>query len=173
MVSLDGYFEGNDHDLSWHNVDEEFETFANTQLDETDTLLFGHTTYEMMASYWPEAYAEEPEDGTAVRMNALHKIVFSHQMFEATWENTEVATDLTAKINELRSREGKDIVVMGSSHLGKEMIEAGLLDEVRIMVNPVFVGDGSTLFEGLNKKLTLTSTQAFQNGNVLLRYAVK
>jgi dihydrofolate reductase len=63
--------------------------------------------------------------------------------------------------------------VLGSSHLGKEMLEANLLDEVRIMVNPVFVGDGSTLFEGLSKNLKLTSTRTFKNGNVLLTYAAK
>ena len=170
MISLDGYFEGDNHDLSWHNVDEEFVQFADAQLDEADTLVFGHKTYEMMANYWPN---EPEDDSTASRMNALHKVVFSRDTFSTDWENTEVSTDLAAKIQDLTSQGGKDIAVLGSSHLGKEMLEAGLLDEVRIMVNPVFIGSGSTLFEGLSKSLKLTNTRTFENGNVLLIYSAK
>lgn len=167
MVSLDGYFEGKDHDLSWHNVDQEFVDFADRQLDEADTLVFGRKTYEMMAGYWPN---EPADDSTASRMSTLHKVVFSHEALPVDWVNTEASTDLVAKINELKSQGGKDVAVLGSSHLGKEMLEAGLLDEVRIMINPVFIGGGSTLFDGLSKHLVLTSTRSFTNGNVLLTY---
>ena len=170
MVSLDGYFEGKDHDLSWHNVDEEFVAFADAQLDEADTLVFGRKTYEMMAAYWPN---ETAEDSTAVRMNKTQKIVFSRTAFTPEWENTVASTDLVAKMTELKSHDGKDIAVLGSSHLGKELLEAGLLDEVRIMINPVFVGGGSTLFEGLNRHVTLIITRTFKSGNVLLTYTAK
>lgn len=170
MVSLDGYFEGQGHDLSWHNVDEEFVSFADRQLDEADTLVFGRKTYEMMAAYWPN---EPAGDSTAARMNALQKVVFSHDPMDVEWGNTVSSSDLVAKITDLKSQSGKDIAVLGSSHLGKEMLEAGLLDEVRIMVNPVFIGNGSTLFDGLSKKLKLTSTRTFENGNVLLTYAAQ
>ena len=173
MVTLDGYFEGEDHDLSWHNTDEEFTKFSEEQLDTTDTLIFGRKTYETMAGYWPTQHALVKDHGTAVRMNAHHKVVFTHAAFDVDWENTVVSTDLTEKIKALKSQNGKDIAVLGSSHLGKEMLEAGLLDEVRIMVNPVFIGKGSTLFGGLNKELKLTSTRTFKNGNVLLSYAAK
>ncbi|MGH7239844.1 MAG: dihydrofolate reductase family protein, partial [Candidatus Saccharimonadales bacterium] len=71
MTSVDGYFEGVDHDLSWHNVDEEFNAFANAQLDEADTLVFGRRTYELMASFWPTSKAMESASGTATRMNSL------------------------------------------------------------------------------------------------------
>lgn len=171
MVTLDGFYEGEDHDISWHNADEEFTKFAEEQLDESDTLIFGRKTYEIMASYWPTKHAMAEDHGTAVRMNKLQKVVFSHDVFNVDWENTVVSTDLVAKIKELKSQEGKNIAVLGSSHLGKEMLEAGLLDEVRIMVNPVFIGKGSTIFEGLRKNLKLTSTRTFKNGNVLLTYS--
>lgn len=172
MVTLDGYYEGKEHDISWHNTDEEFTKFANEQLDKSDTLIFGRKTYEVMADFWPTPHAFEAERDTAVRMNAHRKIVFSHELFDVDWENTEVSTNLIEKIKELKEQDGKDIAVMGSSHLGKELLEAGLVDEVRIMVNPVFIRSGSTLFEGLSKKLTLNSTQTFKNGNVLLVYSV-
>lgn len=173
MVTLDGYYEGKDHDIAWHNTDQEFTKFANEQLDEIDTMIFGRKTYELMADFWPTPHAQAEAHDTAVRMNSLHKVVFSHETFSTGWENTEVSTDLARKIKELKEQGGKDIAVMGSSRLGKEMLEAGLLDEVRLMINPVFIGDGSTLFEGLTKNLELTRTRTFKNGNVLLVYSAR
>lgn len=170
LVTLDGYFEGNGHDLSWHNTDDDFTKFAYEQLDQTDTLVFGRKTYEVMAEYWPTQLATDQEPETAVRMNRMHKVVFSHQSFEPNWENTEVSTNLIEKIKQLKSQEGKGIAILGSSHLGKQIIEAGLMDELRVMVNPIFIGSGSTLFEGLSTKLKLTNSRPFSNGNVLLTY---
>lgn len=170
MVSLDGFFEGPNHDLSWHNTDQAFVDFADKQLDESDTLIFGHTTYDMMADFWTSPEALEEDATTATRMNALRKVVFSHNEMVPKWQNTEASTNLVEKMNELKAEPGKDIAVLGSSHLGKDMFEANLLDEVRIMVNPVFIGSGSTLFEGLHKNLELKSTRTFENGNVLLTY---
>ncbi len=170
MVSLDGYYEGENHDLYWHNTDEEFADFAYKQLDDTDILVFGRKTYEVMSDYWPSKSALSEDPQMIIRMNKLHKIVFSHHTFNSDWENTEVSTNLTEKIKELSLKEGKNIAVLGSSHLGKELIEADLVDEIRIMINPVFIGNGSALFEGLNKHLTLTSSRTFRNGNVLLVY---
>lgn len=170
MVSLDGYFEGKDHDLSWHNTDQEFVDFASAQLDEVDTLIFGRKTYELMASYWPTQQALESDHSTAVRINNLRKVVFTRGPLEVDWENVEVSDNLQVKIDELKSQSGKNIAVLGSSHLGKEMLDMGLLDEIRIMVNPVFIGGGSTLFDGLDKKLKLANTRTFKNGNVLLTY---
>lgn len=170
MTTLDGYYEGRDHDLSWHNTDDEFEKFAEQQLDEVDTLIFGRKTYEMMSAFWTSPQALANASGTAERMKKLNKVVFSKQAIDLDWENTTVSNDLAGKILELKSQNGQDIAVLGSSHLGKEMLENGLLDEVRIMINPVFIGEGSVLFEGLNKKLHLNSTRTFDNGNVLLVY---
>lgn len=170
MTTLDGYYEGVDHDISWHNTDEEFEQFAVEQLDEVDTLVFGHTTYDMMAEFWPTDSAIDEDQETAIRMNRLRKVVFAHESFDATWENTEVSTDLIGKIKELKAEDGKDIAVLASSHIGAQLIQAGLLDEVRIMLNPVFIGDGSPLFEGLQSQMKLEQTRQFTNGNILLTY---
>ena len=172
MTTLDGYYEGVDHDISWHNTDEEFEQFAIEQLDEVDTLVFGHTTYDMMAGFWPTEGAVEEDQETAKRMNSLRKVVFAHEPFDATWENTEVSTDLTGKIQQLKAEDGKAIAVLASSHLGVQLMQAGLLDEVRIMVNPVFIGAGSPLFEGLRSRMKLERTRQFKNGNLLLCYTV-
>src|SRR5579863_704149 len=128
MVSLDGYFEGPGHDLSWHNVDAEFNDFAIEQLDEADTLLFGHMTYDLMAGYWPTAAGNEDDPGTAARMNKLPKIVFSHQDLKPEWENTRLvmADKLAGELTKLKKQPGKDLLVLGSSNLCVSLLEQGL-----------------------------------------------
>ena len=77
MVSLDGYFEGPGHDLSWHNVDNEFNDFAISQMNEADTILFGRKTYELMESFWPSEQGIEGDPEVANKMNFTPKIVVS------------------------------------------------------------------------------------------------
>ena len=173
MTTLDGYFEGPDHDISWHNADnEEFAKFAEDQLDETDTLILGRRTYELMAGYWPSEEAIKTDPGTATRMNSLHKVVFSHNPIRSDWQNVESSTDVVKKMQELKSAPGKDIAVFGSSNLSITLIEEGLLDEIRIMINPIIIGKGTPLFDGADKKLqfTLKASKTFKSGNILLTY---
>ncbi|HUC95862.1 MAG TPA: dihydrofolate reductase family protein [Candidatus Saccharimonadia bacterium] len=173
MVSLDGFFEGIDHDLSWHNVDAEFNDFADKQLDETSTLVFGSRTYKMMADFWPSDIAIKTAPNTATRMNSLHKIVFSRTLKKAEWNNSELHNDNTAAvIRNAKKKPGNDIAVLGSSNLCLSLIKESLLDEIRIMVNPVVLGHGTPLFSGINKplKLELNSKRSFKSGNVLLTY---
>src|SRR5690348_8963282 len=80
MISLDGYIEGENHDLSWHNVDEEFNTFAIPQTQSVETLLFGRKTYELMRDYWPTESARTTDPVVAHLMNTTPKIVFSHSL---------------------------------------------------------------------------------------------
>ena len=168
MVSVDGYFEGPDHDISWHNVDAEFNVFANEQLAESGALLFGHKTYELMASYWPSE-----SDATAKFMNEMPKYVASHESFKSDWNGTKVFSgDAISEIKKLKEQAGKDIALLGSNNLCVSLMESGLVDEFRIMVNPVALGKGSSLFTGLSKvrKLKLVKTRAFKSGNMLQYY---
>lgn len=167
MVTLDGYHEGADHDISWHNAaNTEFQNFADAQLDEADTLVFGRRTYDMMASYWPNE-----DDSTAQLMNEKRKIVFTHNPLTVDWQPTEASDNIVEKMNQLKAEEGKDIAVLGSNNLSVSLLNAGLLDEIRIMVNPVVIGKGTPLFEGADRhNFTLTDTRKFENGNVLLTY---
>src|SRR5579872_1265701 len=91
MVSLDGYFEGPNHDLSWHNVDEEFNKFAIAQTKNVGTLLFGRRTYELMRDFWPTEEARKTDPIVANQMNTTPKIVFSRTLKEAEetkyWKN--------------------------------------------------------------------------------------
>jgi dihydrofolate reductase len=171
LVSVDGYFEAPGHDISWHNVNAEFNDFANKQLEEISTLLFGHRTYDLMASFWPTS-----KSATAGFMNALPKVVVSHSAFKPEWENTTViSANAIDAIRELKNQSGKDIAIFGSNILCVSLMEAGLVDELRIMVCPVALGKGTPLFTGLSKptKLHLTKTREFSSGNLLQYYTPK
>jgi len=173
MVSLDGFFEGPDHELDWHNVDAEFNEFAAEQLNEIDTLLFGWKTYELMAGFWPIDPAKQDSPVIAEKMNTLPKIVFSRKERKVEWENTRLITqNVDGEIMKLKNQPGKNIAIFGSSNLCVSFIQMGLIDEFRIMVNPVVLGKGHTLFNGINDKLNLKllKTRTFKSGNVLLYY---
>lgn len=173
MISLDGFFEGENHDLSWHNVDQEFVAFAIEQLKEIDTIIFGKTTYEMMASFWPSETAKKDDPITAALMTETSKIVFSRTLETADWKNTKlIKENLENEIKKLKEQPGKDIAVFGSNNLSVQLLQLGLLDEVRIMINPVAICKGTLLFSGIQNKISLTllKTRVFANGNVLIHY---
>lgn len=173
LTTLDGYFEGPKQDISWHHVDEEFNDFAVEQLYVVDTLLFGRVTYELMASYWPSPKAIKNDPIVANKMNSLPKIVFSKTMARADWQNTRLIKDNFVKeVSRLKKRPGKDMFIFGSSDLAVSFIPYGLIDEYRIMVNPVFLGGGKPLLKGIKNKveLELIKTKSFKSGNVLIYY---
>jgi dihydrofolate reductase len=173
MTTLDGYFEGPNHDITWHNAGgEEFSNFANNQLDEVDTLVFGRRTYELMADFWPSEEAIEIEPGTAARMTSLKKVVFSYTPMKTDWQNVESSTDVVTKMKELKNAPGKDIAVLASSNLCLTLLKEGLLDEIRVMINPLVIGKGTPLFDGTDKlrQFILKDTRTFKSGNVLLTY---
>ncbi len=173
MVTLDGFFEGPNGEIDWHVVDEEFNEFAINQLNSVDVLLFGRVTYELMASYWPTPAATANDPIVADKMNSLSKIVFSKTLEKVEWQNTRLVKENVAEeIAKLKQQPGKDLIIFGSSDLAVTFIQDGLLDEFRIMVNPVVLGNGKPLFKGIKDKLDLKllKTRPFSSGNVLLYY---
>lgn len=179
MVSLDGFFEGENHDLSWHNVDAEFNTFAAKQLHEVDTILFGRRTYQLMESFWPSGQGLQGDPVVANLMNNTEKIVFSKTLESVhetdVWKHVRlVKENVKEEIERLKNTTGKDIAVLGSSNLCVTLLELGILDEIRLMVNPVVLGKGTPLFHGIQQKYTfsLQESRQFANGNILLTYIV-
>lgn len=173
MVSLDGYFEGQQHDLSWHNVDDEFNAFAHEQNNALDTILFGRITYDLMERYWPTPEGARDDKETAQWMDLARKVVVS-EPFQPTWNNTEVISEnVLDRIAALKQEPGTDIVMLGSNMLCVSLMEAGLVDEFRLMINPVAIGNGTPLFAGLPKRVefTLQRSRTFKNGNVLHVYS--
>jgi len=173
MTSLDGYFEGPGREIDWHNVDEEFNNYAIDLLDSVDMLIFGRVTYELMAGYWPTEQALNDDPVVAERMNNLFKVVYSTTLKEVKWKNTILENKFVPEqIVKLKLVPGKDIAIFGSSDLALGFIENNLIDEYRIFINPVVLGDGKTLFKGLKEKLNLklAGSKIFLSGNVLLSY---
>jgi dihydrofolate reductase len=173
LVTLDGYFSGQGGDISWHRVDPEFQEYAEKNSTSGNTLLFGRVTYEITASYWPSPEALKDDPVVAKGMNSSPKIVFSRTLRKADWANTRlVKNDLLGEIRKLKQQSGKDLTILGSGSIVKQLAPAGLIDEYQILLNPVVLGKGKTMFEGVESKLTLklTKTRTFGNGNVLLCY---
>jgi dihydrofolate reductase len=180
-LSIDGYFEGVNHDISWHNVDDELYKFVIEQLREADLFLFGRRTYQLMESFWPKAAKDatmSKENLEIARLiNNTKKMVFSRTLDKVeekeNWKNVKLVRAFDPEeIKRLKQQPGKDIVV-GGSDLAVSFIKAGLIDEFRFMVNPIVIGDGTPIFKGLGTKLRLQliKTRTFNSGNVLLYYS--
>jgi dihydrofolate reductase len=176
QISLDGYIADARGDMSWaHNStpDPEWSAFVSENAKGGGELVFGRVTYELLASYWPTPQASKANPVVAERMNGLPKVVFSSTLGEATWKNTRVLKgDVVAEARKLKDEAGLDLVVMGSGKLVSALTAAGLVDEYQVALNPVILGGGKTMFEGVREKvrLTLSKTRAFKNGNVVLWY---
>ena len=106
-------------------------------------------------------------------MNNLPKVVFSRTLDKASWNNTKVVkSGIAAAIRKMKREPGEDMAIMGSGSIVSQLAQEGLIDEFQIVVNPVVLGKGRTMFEGVTEKLTLkqTKTRRFRDGNVLLCY---
>jgi len=173
MITLDGFFEGPNREIDWHNVDEEYNQFAAEMLDSLDLLLFGRVTYKLMANYWPTEAAITDDPIIAEKMNSKPKVVYSTTLEKAAWNNTTlIKKNLIKEISRLKHTSGQTIAVFGSAILGNALLEAGLVDEIWVMVNPVLLWQGRPLFAGGTERLNLrrVSSRAFANGNVLITY---
>jgi len=174
-VTLDGYFEGPNSDISWfHRGDPEIQALVEENVKGEATLLFGRKTYELMASYWPTPLAFENDPVVARRMNGSAKLVASRTLGTPTWSNTKVIQkDLVRSIREIKTTSGENITILGSGSIVAQLAEANLIDEYQLMVNPIVLGKGRGLFEGLQKTLLLklVKTRVFGNGIVLLYYS--
>jgi len=173
-MSIDGYFTDGNGDMSWaHKRDPEWQTFVSENASGGGQLLFGRVTYELMASFWPTPLAAQSNPIVVERMNNLRKFVFSTTLEEAAWNNTTLLKgDLSTEVRKLKQEPGPNIVVMGSGSIVAQLADAGLIDEYQIVLNPLVVGNGRTLFEGVKRKLAmkLAKSRAFGNGNVVLFY---
>jgi dihydrofolate reductase len=176
MTTANGLYERQRWDVGWHNVDDEFESFAVDQLNSVDTLLFGRVTYEGMASFWPTPEAEASDPVVAKQMNSLPKLVFSTSLESADWNNSRlIKDDPAAAVARLKQEGGGDAIVLASSDLALTLAAHDLIDEYRLMVNPLFLGAGKPVLQGLRQdlELQLLAVRTFANGNVLLTYRPK
>jgi dihydrofolate reductase len=174
-VSLDGYIEGPNRDISWHMVDDELHHYFNEQLSGMGAFLSGRVTYELMASFWPTADTDpastEPMVEFARIWREMPKIVYSKTLRQAGWNTTIVRDVVPAEVATLKAAPGGDLA-LGGADLAASFMRLGLIDEYRIYVHPIVIGAGKPLFpaSGPRVNLRLLETRAFGNGVLLLHY---
>jgi dihydrofolate reductase len=174
QITLDGYFTGPDGDLGWaHKDDPEWTAFVEGNASGGGELMFGRKTYQMMESYWPTPAAADNDPVVARRMNDMRKVVFSRTLGAVSWANTRLLKgDLLAEVRALRDEDGDDMTILGSGSIVAQLAPHRLIDEYQVVVSPIALGSGRTMFDGLPTPvpLRLTRTRSFGNGSVLLCY---
>jgi len=175
-ITLDGYFVGDNGDSSWahkNNEDPEYAKWQAGNAKGKSVFLFGRITYQLMASYWPTPLAKQQNPEIAEAMNISPKIVFSKTLDKVDWSNTTLHKGgLVTEIRKLKSASGPDILIFGSGHLISQLAKEKLIDEYMMVISPVVLGKGRTMFDGMQhpQDLKLINTRVFKNGKVLLHY---
>jgi dihydrofolate reductase len=175
-VTLDGYFVGPNGDFSWAhkgNEDPEYSAFVAENASGDGQLLFGRVTYELMASYWPTPLADQHNPTVAKGMNSMSKVVFSRTLQQASWNNTKlVRSDMVTEIRKMKNESGPGMVILGSGSIISQLALEHVIDEYQMIVDPVALGKGRTMFDGIKEQvqLKLQKTRIFGNGKVYLCY---
>ena len=173
-ISLDGYFTDGGNEMSWaHKRDPEWQAFTAENAGGDAELVFGRKTYDMMAGFWPMPQAMQAMPKVAESMNRMRKTVFSRTLTSAAWQNTRVFNgDLAAEVRRMKQASGPDLLLMGSGEIIAQLTQAGLIDNFQIVLTPIVLGKGRSLFEGVTGRpqLKLTKTRSFGNGNTVLWY---
>jgi dihydrofolate reductase len=181
-VSLDGFVAGPNGEMDWIKIDQEIFDHVGKRISKGETALYGRVTYEMMESYWPTA-ADKP---TATKhdiehskwYSQVHKVVVSKTMTGTGLTNTTIISDnLSDSINEIkqsRKGSGEDILLFGSPTATHSLMQLNLIDGYWLFVNPIILGHGIPLFEGIEDKTTLKllTTRQFTSGVTELNYIV-
>jgi len=178
FVSLDGLAAGPGDSVDFIPAstqgDEAFGREQMSLVERVDTLLLGRATYEMFAGFWPHV-TDGPDKGFADRFNALRRIVFSTTLERAPWgswdEGTIVSGDVAREVAALKEGPGADVLVSGSISLAQALIDAGLIDEYRLVLCPIVLGSGRRLFgDDATATMTIESATRLDRGGVSLVY---
>ena len=176
-VSLDGLVAAPSGAMDWIRIDDELWDYVTTITDAADTALYGARTYQLMESYWPTAdqqpNATKHDINHARWANTSQKLVFSKTLRTTNWGKTSiVGENWVDEITRLKKQPGKNMLMLGSPSLARSFMDLGLIDEYRLNVNPVALGVGLALFEGLGQpmNLELVRMKRFESGVLGLHY---
>src|SRR5687768_15054585 len=157
-------------------ADEEIHQHYNELLSNTDTLIYGRITYQLMESYWPSVVKNptgiKPTDEFAILIDNIPKIVFSRTLKNVNWKNTKLKKEvIKEEILELKRQAGKNILV-GSPGLILALTQLDLIDEYQLAVHPIILGSGLPLFKNIGDRidLKLLKTKTFGCGAIVLYY---
>jgi dihydrofolate reductase len=182
FVTLDGVYQGGggpDEDRrggfdrgGWMGplADEETGTFITSAYERMDAMLLGRVTFDIWAGYWPQHRGDDP---ISHGINVLPKYVPSTTLKDPAWQNTHViARDVEAAVRELKATPGRDLLLQGSGKLLRWLLERDLVDELKLVIFPVILGDGLRLFpeKGQTHRLELLDSKTTPNGVMLQTY---
>lgn len=176
-VSLDGYCSGSNKEIDWIKYNREVEDYVTNIRKTVDATIYGRVTYQIMESYWP-AVLKNPDSPKnqfefASWLDKKLKVVVSKTLSSVEWNNTKLIKDnLADEINKLKRDLEGNMLLIGSPTLVQSFIRDNLIDEYRINVNPIVLGNGISLFNNIDRKinLKLLNTETFNNGVVGFHY---
>jgi len=176
-ISVDGCIAGPNNEMDWLICDDECMKYIDDIAESVDTIIMGRKMVDEFISHWSgrSNKSDDPWNAFAKKMIEIPKIVFTKTLTKSNWINTEIANgDLKDEINKLKSQDGKDILVYGGASFDSSLIKEKLIDEFYLLVNPLIMGNGKTIFKDLKEiqKLTLIESKVFDCGLVLLHYEV-
>jgi dihydrofolate reductase len=179
-LSLDGFVAGPNGEMDWIKVDEEIFDYVGIRISRGDTALYGRKTFQMMQDYWPAAgdkpAATKHDIEHSKWYKKVHKVVLSKTMEVEDLTNTTIISDnISDRINEIKQRAGEDILLFGSPTATHSLIQQNLIDGYWLFINPIILGHGIPLFEGVKDKikLNLLNTRHFDCGVTELNYIVE
>jgi dihydrofolate reductase len=157
-------------------ADAEVHNYFGDMLDDADVILFGRKTYQLMESYWPNAWNDsestESEKRFADKINSIKKIVFSDTLKKVDWQNSVLSEkDPVSTVSELKRQVGK-VISVGSLSIASQLFKENLIDEFWFAIHPVISGKGPRLFDGIdiNTELKFVDSKKLNSGVVVLHY---
>jgi dihydrofolate reductase len=178
-ISLDGFAGDVNGGLGFLTYDQELQQFADELVKTVGTPLYGKTTYHLMEGYWPgvlnQPNADKHSQEHAKWVHDIPKVVFSTTLAAASWNNTTLIKDnVVEAVTKLKEEPGKDLVIFGSPGLAKSFMKLGLIDECKLTLHPVILGNGISLFDDNIAKspLKLLESKTLKSGVVTLHYEV-
>jgi dihydrofolate reductase len=187
QTSVDGFIEGPNGELDWAMAEDE-ETWRDifAMLDSVDTCILGRVMYPDYEQYWLAVLADPagslPLSGRPATKNEIayarwadktQHLVVSKTLNEVNWKTSRIVRDL-AEIRKLKQQPGKNMYVVGGATLVGSLMNAGLIDEVRVLINPLLLGGGKALFKDVKERKVLKQvrTKTLRSGKVSLTYTV-
>lgn len=172
-MSIDGYMAGPEGEMDWleWNWDDELKLYVTDITEPVDCILLGRELAQGFIDTWGMK-AEDPDatDDFARKMNDTLKIVFTKTIFKAEWKNTKLEPgDIVQEVTKLKNQEGNDMIVYGGGTFVRTLIDAGLIDELHLFVNPTAIGKGMPVFGSL-QNMKLIKSRPFACGIVVLCY---
>ena len=179
QITIDGFISGQNGEMDWMCFpwSDDIINYVREITEPVDTIILGRKLAEGFIPHWENVIRDptNPEYEGGIKYTSTPKIVFTKTIEKSIWNNTNVANgELIEEITKLKNQSGKDIIVYGGGMFVTSLITAGLIDEFHLFINPTAIGNGMTIFKGLNKNLNLKlkTVKQFDCGISLICYEI-